>query len=249
MHTLTGIGNRLGDLLLTNVVSIPNLPFWGPNGNIAKYYYANEFEILGVFFRIEVERFLFIFDEHYNFLTDLPRNPDLITSPVIQPKTRDLPPHQPDQMRGNERIPTPTTRTNARGRNPKQGEAVQRMAQSYRHNLPGNRPPTSRMREVLDNIGGTFGNDERPTRNHDKPASSALRTNQRQQHPGGPPDDDSDDDDEDNHQGNPRPAGRLREPRRPPNPPPQAILGVRSDNAYFYSKLPREGFSAMAYKK
>lgn len=160
MHTLVSIRGKLGDLLLTNGVPVPNLPFWGTNGNIDEFYYANEFEILGVCFQTEVERFLFIFDEHYNFLSDLPRNPELIASPRIQPKARDQPPQQESRTKADERLPSPTTQGNGAGRNAKPGEAAQRMAQSYRHNHPGNRPPTSRMREVLDNIGGMFGNIE-----------------------------------------------------------------------------------------
>lgn len=81
---LLGIKGKLGEILLANGIPIPDLPFWGLRGDLDEFHLPNDFEILGICYRTEVERFLFIFDEHYNFQTDLPRNPDLLQPPPSQ---------------------------------------------------------------------------------------------------------------------------------------------------------------------
>ena len=62
---------------------------WGKKGDITEFHLENEYEILAICFRTEVESFLVAFDRHYNFSTEMPRNVDLIVN--VPP--RDVPPH------------------------------------------------------------------------------------------------------------------------------------------------------------
>jgi hypothetical protein len=97
---LLKIKSKLGDILLANGVPIPDLPFWGPLGDSNEFYTPNNFEILGICYRTEVETFLSIFNEYYNFQTGLAHSPDLqdplpTPPPQAQPQPqRETPPHQ-----------------------------------------------------------------------------------------------------------------------------------------------------------
>lgn len=63
---LLKIKAKLGDVLLANGAPIPDIPFWGKAGDLDEFHLPNDFEILGICYRTEVERFLSIFDEHRN---------------------------------------------------------------------------------------------------------------------------------------------------------------------------------------
>jgi hypothetical protein len=248
--TLFKIKAKLSDTLLANGVPIPELPYWGTNRDLDEFVFPNDFKIFGICYRAEVERFIFIFDKHYNFQTDLPRNPNLqeplpIPSPTQQPH-RDTPPHLPTSSATTDRPKTPEdhrpsvdTLSNRRpvSPNPKRSawyaqdliksrrrqsniyhgeDGNARVSQAHRNARNTARPPTSRMREVLNNIGETF--QERNT-DRKQPASSASRTNHGN-HQSQPDDDPSDGDDEGRDGHNPRNPTRRPEhhPRTLPQP-------------------------------
>jgi hypothetical protein len=48
----------------------PTIPTWGRNEDPLAYYAANEFEILGICYRAEVEHYLIVLDEHFDFALD-----------------------------------------------------------------------------------------------------------------------------------------------------------------------------------
>jgi hypothetical protein len=54
----------------------PTIPTWGRNEDPLTFYAAYEFEILGICYRAEVEHFLMILHEHFDFVTDEIRAPD-----------------------------------------------------------------------------------------------------------------------------------------------------------------------------
>jgi hypothetical protein len=54
----------------------PTLPQWGDRDDISDAYRPNDFEILGVCFRVEVENFLMLLNKYYNFKTHQPRERD-----------------------------------------------------------------------------------------------------------------------------------------------------------------------------
>jgi len=91
LSALYQIRKTHGNLILTEGYLIPKLPLWGKRGDISKFHLENEYEILAICFRTEVESFLITIDRHYNFLTGTPRSADLI----IDVPSRDLPPHFP----------------------------------------------------------------------------------------------------------------------------------------------------------
>lgn len=209
-----------------------------------EFHLPNDFEILGICFRTEVERFLFIFDEHYNFQTDLPRNPDLhppSPSPVPLPtpppnvrSRRDTPPHFQSQRNSvpnaepafeQPRTPTrsgwynhdPVTARRRQSNIYHTEDGTARALRAHRNARTNTQAPTSRMREVLNNIGGTFDDPVHSTQDRDRPASSTSRANQGRAP--GPPGDDPGDGDDDGRRGHnqrpPRPPGRPH--RQPPH--------------------------------
>ena len=91
LSALYQIRKMHGDLILTEGYPIPELPLWEKRGDISEFHLENEYGILAICFRTEVESFLIVFDRHYNFLTGTPRSVDLI----IDVPSRDLPPHFP----------------------------------------------------------------------------------------------------------------------------------------------------------
>ncbi|KAJ7097358.1 hypothetical protein C8R44DRAFT_949411 [Mycena epipterygia] len=52
----------------------PPLPSWGSDDDLDEYYSANDFEILAVCFRAEVENFLYTLDRYYDFVSGRPRD-------------------------------------------------------------------------------------------------------------------------------------------------------------------------------
>ena len=58
------------NLILTEQYAIPELLLWGKKGDITEFHLENEYEILAICFRTEVESFLIDFDRYYNFLTE-----------------------------------------------------------------------------------------------------------------------------------------------------------------------------------
>lgn len=91
LSALYQIRKTHGDLILAEGYPIPELPLWGRKDDITQFHLENEYEILAICFRTEVESFLITFDKHYNFLTGTPRSADLI----VDVPPRDLPPHFP----------------------------------------------------------------------------------------------------------------------------------------------------------
>jgi len=92
LSALYQIRKTHGDLILTEGHPIPKLLLWGRKGDITKFHLENEYKILAICFRTEVESFLITFDKHYNFSTGTPRNTDLIIKATA---SQDPPPHFP----------------------------------------------------------------------------------------------------------------------------------------------------------
>ncbi|RDB19963.1 hypothetical protein Hypma_012730 [Hypsizygus marmoreus] len=243
---LMRIRTKLSNILIANGEPIPDLPYWGPKGDLNEYFYENEFEVYGVCFRAEVERFLHIFDEHYNFLTDLPRNPDLILrdSPAEKQQTQSTPRptnrnrrqdghHHDYQGQSASRIETGGPRSYRTSNIYHQGDGTARRDRARGARDASNRvPATSRMREVLSDIGRTFHQHEDNDRS--TPILSASHPNRRR-HPG-PSDDPSDGDDDDDGSGNGRGGhgrqnggGPPRNPGRRPEFRNEDQMGRRTD--------------------
>lgn len=77
--------DKVRDIFLVHGETVPDLPYWRAKGLLREFHCHNEYEILGICSRAEVERFLHICDEYYNFDTDLPRHTDLILIPPLSP--------------------------------------------------------------------------------------------------------------------------------------------------------------------
>ena len=80
-----------GDLVLAEGYPVPKLPLWGKKGDITEFHLENEYEILAICFRTEVESFLMAFNKHYNFLMKVLQSADLVISAPLW----DPPPHFP----------------------------------------------------------------------------------------------------------------------------------------------------------
>jgi len=91
LSALYQIRKTHGDLVLAEGYPVPELPLWGRKGDITEFHLENDYEVLAICFRAEVESFLIAFDKHYNFITRTLRNADL----VINVPSRDPPPHLP----------------------------------------------------------------------------------------------------------------------------------------------------------
>ncbi|KAJ7633537.1 hypothetical protein DFH06DRAFT_1139874 [Mycena polygramma] len=74
--------------------SVPRLPSWGNDDDILDFHNENDFEILGVCFRAEVEQFLVSLDKVHDFPGNKPRDSSLSrplgTTTIVQ-KTRNSP--------------------------------------------------------------------------------------------------------------------------------------------------------------
>ncbi|KAF7372967.1 TY3B-TY3B protein [Mycena sanguinolenta] len=59
--------------------ALPTIPTWGEDEDPSEYYRQNNFEILAICFRVEVENFLALLDKYYDFAArkPQPRNDDL----------------------------------------------------------------------------------------------------------------------------------------------------------------------------
>ena len=119
LSALYQIKKTHGDLILAEGYPVPELPLWGRKGDITEFHLENEYEILAISFRAEVESFLIAFDKHYNFLTGTPRSTDLI----INEPSRDPPPHLPttpsmrsirEEANEGSRRPSPVDRSETR---------------------------------------------------------------------------------------------------------------------------------------
>jgi hypothetical protein len=78
LTALYKVQTMCGNILLLNGDPIPKLPIWSRNGDINQYYLDNDYEIMAICFRTEVEQFLTIYDKYYNFLTDQPKETELL---------------------------------------------------------------------------------------------------------------------------------------------------------------------------
>ena len=58
LKRLLVVCKRAQDSILLAGITIPKTPVWGCDGDIGKFHCSNNFEILGVCFRAEVEDFL-----------------------------------------------------------------------------------------------------------------------------------------------------------------------------------------------
>ena len=113
LSALYQIQKTHGDLISAEGYPIPELLLWGRKGDIMEYHLENEYEILAICFRTEVESFLIAFDKHYNFLSKTPRSTDLI----VNEPSRDPPLHLPAtpsmksiREEGNENLRRPSPR-------------------------------------------------------------------------------------------------------------------------------------------
>lgn len=62
---------------------LPQVPSWGNRSHILDVYSENDFEILSVCFRAEVENFLVLLDRTFDFVAYQQRKPD-VTAPAIE---------------------------------------------------------------------------------------------------------------------------------------------------------------------
>ncbi|KAJ7161719.1 hypothetical protein C8R46DRAFT_1223010 [Mycena filopes] len=68
LHVLSSLRSTAADAFRLRGLKVPTLPSWGNDEDISQVYDANNFEILGVCFRAEVEHFLSTLDGEYDFL-------------------------------------------------------------------------------------------------------------------------------------------------------------------------------------
>ncbi|KAF7341208.1 TY3B-TY3B protein [Mycena venus] len=55
---------------------MPSMPTWGRSEDPLAFYAANDYEILGICYRVEVENYLANLDQHFDFATNEIRSPD-----------------------------------------------------------------------------------------------------------------------------------------------------------------------------
>ena len=67
-HWLKLQRNEAEEDLIVNGKGVPQLPRWGINGKADEFWSVNDFEILGVCYRREVENFLVYLAEHHDFV-------------------------------------------------------------------------------------------------------------------------------------------------------------------------------------
>ncbi|PPQ81627.1 hypothetical protein CVT26_003004 [Gymnopilus dilepis] len=110
---------ELGQYLLIDGYAIPELPRWGKDGDINVYHLENEYEILAIAFRTEVEQCVALFDKVYDFAHAKPRSQSLISYGENHRSGRSFlvgpPEHSPDITRMIH-SPEPATSTPANRR-------------------------------------------------------------------------------------------------------------------------------------
>jgi hypothetical protein len=62
---------------------LPGLPSWGDRQNVFQFHDENDFEVLAVCFRIEVEHFLTLMDKYHNFQEGKPQELDPEAAEVV----------------------------------------------------------------------------------------------------------------------------------------------------------------------
>ncbi|KAF8872745.1 hypothetical protein CPB84DRAFT_1753487 [Gymnopilus junonius] len=210
--------NQLSEVILASGNPVPAIPKWGANGDISKFYLHNEFEMLGILFRSEVENFFATLDEYYDFLKKAVRNSIVSAAQekmeqLIQPSRNVT--RVPEVMKP---IETGGPRTSRRESNLYHftESASTRIIQG-RQKAQINTAPTGRLQEVLGNVGNNFGgrtqesSERQSERESQRSGGSARRTRRPE---GGPPSDSSDDEDDDLQRPSNQPSHPI--PRIPP---------------------------------
>ncbi|KAF8973601.1 hypothetical protein BDZ97DRAFT_1721219, partial [Flammula alnicola] len=93
LRSLHKVLKDLKEVASSDGLSVPELPMWGKKGSISEVYPENEFEILAVCFRTEVEQFLTFFDQYYDFVNQRIRDLGTPIPATPERSTRDRPPH------------------------------------------------------------------------------------------------------------------------------------------------------------
>lgn len=153
----------LQPLLIAEGLRTPPMPVWGKDGNVMEFFYDNDFEIMAIAYRTEVEQFMSLYNRVYDFFKCMPRDPDLrsyadndgdITS-IHRPK------HLRPSINDNTTKSPPSKHRRASaifGYNPQNQSQLERQLTS---NNPG-KPPTSSLRNLLGQMESRFqtsGND------------------------------------------------------------------------------------------
>ncbi|KAJ7170728.1 hypothetical protein C8R43DRAFT_1103183 [Mycena crocata] len=84
LRLLWNLRRRAEDFIRLSGESMPQIPSWADDANILHFYNGNDFEILGVSFRAEVESFLVLLDKIFDFSKNEARNSMLLdTAPAF----------------------------------------------------------------------------------------------------------------------------------------------------------------------
>ncbi|KDR68032.1 hypothetical protein GALMADRAFT_129935, partial [Galerina marginata CBS 339.88] len=245
MGALYRVLKELKDFVLVEGYPVPPLPIWGKTGDINSFHSENDYEILAVAFRTEVEGFLKTFDLVYNFSEAQPRNANLFgidetdANVSILHRDRSISLNKKKKFREDyhEEDEEPRTSTPQRsGRRHSSmfqysSEGIGRIKNATLGGHARDKPPTTTLKSLLDNVGSRFKDGERdqippdsPSRPPRKPTNSGSpdKNNNGGTHgqSRGSPSDPSDDEDSyssDDNSRRPRPPGPPRNPRQPAN--------------------------------
>jgi len=197
----------LSDLIIAGGEPVPELPTWGAKGDLSLFYDTNDFEILAVQFRAEVEEFFRVFDRHFNFLTNQPRSPDLIE---YFSKDIDSASQNSDiRKKGDSDKPKPRRNTSERAPYPGRKGGRQRYSGAFlsaapetnsvsrgSKGKPTGAASTPRLNAVLGNVGERHNQQRKRDNPPHLPQGSG---------PGDPSDDSDDSDDENRNRGSRNP--------------------------------------------
>ena len=167
-----------GNILLLNGDPVPKLPIWGRNGDVSHYHLENDYKIIAVCFRTEVENFLSIYEKYYNFIMDQPKDTDMIgLFGVRQDEIKKEPSSLQNYRRLNsERKGSDTMSINKQSRHESTIGPVGRRQSNFQNNPEGlgqmqsrekgkDKPSTKQLSHVLGNMGMKFtSQDSRQTK-------------------------------------------------------------------------------------
>jgi hypothetical protein len=78
LHVLWNLRTRAEDSIRLSGESLPRIPSWANDGDILDFYNENDFELLGVCFRAEVENFMVLLDKSFDFVGNKPRDSHVV---------------------------------------------------------------------------------------------------------------------------------------------------------------------------
>lgn len=148
----------LQPLLIAEGLRTPPIPIWGKDGEVVEFHYENDFEIMAIAYRTEVEQFMSLYNKVYDFYKCIPRDPELRSYAENDGNITSI--HRPKQARPSLKdyftAPQPPSRhcraSAIFGHNPQTQAQLERQLTSQNPK----KPPTSSLQNLLGHMGSCF---------------------------------------------------------------------------------------------